>query len=65
MSFSNGQHHTAADNTPEKGGQGAGFRPHELLEAALASCTNIRLRMYADNYRIHLVGVRTTVESVN
>ena len=29
-SFTNGQHRASADNTPDKGGQGAGFRPHEL-----------------------------------
>lgn len=32
---------TESDTTPPAG-KGAGFRPHELLEAALASCTAIK-----------------------
>jgi Predicted redox protein, regulator of disulfide bond formation len=30
-----------------KGGLGNGFRPHELLEGALASCISISIRMIA------------------
>jgi hypothetical protein len=45
-SFTNGVHRGSADNAADKGGQGNGFRPHELLEAALASCMNMWLRMY-------------------
>jgi putative redox protein len=52
--FSNSQHVSVADAPPEKGGKGAGFRPHELLEAALACCMNIWLRMYADEHKIKL-----------
>ena len=36
-----------ADAPLEKGGAGAGFGPHELLEAALATCLNIAVRMSA------------------
>jgi len=36
--FTNGGQTALADTTADKGGGGAGFRPHELLEAALASC---------------------------
>lgn len=61
-SFSNGEHTACADNTVEKGGGGAGFRPHELLEAALASCMNMWLRMYADNHRLPLERVVTKVQ---
>ena len=39
----------------------SGFRPHELLEAALATCMNMHLRMYAANYGIGLGDVTTTV----
>jgi len=60
-SFTNGGHRGAADNTADKGGQGNGFRPHELLEAALASCMNMWLRMYADHHQVPLEGVSTTV----
>lgn len=60
-SFTNGMHRGSADNTSDKGGRGDGFRPHELLEAALASCMNMWLRMYADNHQVPLEGVSTAV----
>jgi putative redox protein len=59
--FSNGKQTTNADTTPDKGGGGLGFRPHELLEAALATCMNMHLRMYASNHGIELGDVITTV----
>ncbi len=59
--FSDGKHAAIADTTAEKGGSDSGFRPHELLEAALATCVNMTIRMYADNHGIHLEGVTTTV----
>ena len=37
-----------ADEPVTKGGQNKGFSPTELLAAALASCTCITLRAYAD-----------------
>ncbi len=39
--FTNGIHETCADTTADKGGGNAGFRPHDLMEAALASCLNM------------------------
>jgi putative redox protein len=59
--FSNSQHASVSDAPPEKGGKGAGFRPHELLEAALACCMNIWLRMYADEHKIQLPPFETQV----
>lgn len=59
--LSNGVHSATSDSTRDKGGSESGFRPHELLEAALASCMNMTLRMYADRHGITLSGVTTRV----
>lgn len=50
-----------SDTTRDTGGSESGFRPHNLLEAALASCLNITLRMYADQHGLALSGVTTRV----
>jgi len=42
-----GHHSLLADEGTAAGGQDAGATPHELLCAALAACTAITLRMYA------------------
>lgn len=59
--FTNGEHVAASDTTPDKGGGNLGFRPHELLEAALANCMNMTLRMSAEKHAIPLSGVSVTV----
>ena len=59
--FSNGTHWGVSDTTPDKGGGSSGFRPHELLEAALGSCLNMHVRMYADNHGISIGKVTTKV----
>jgi putative redox protein len=59
--FTNGKATSFSDTTPDKGGSGDGFRPHELLEAALANCMNIALRMFAEKHSIPLSSVATTV----
>ena len=59
--FSNGKQTANADTTIDKGGGNQGFRPHELLEAALATCMNMHLRMYAANHAIELGEVSTKV----
>jgi putative redox protein len=50
-----------ADATKDKGGTGLYIRPHELLEAALATCMNISIRMEAEKNNIKLDSVETTV----
>lgn len=59
--LTNGVHRITSDTTRDKGGHESGFRPHDLLEAALASCMNMTLRMYADQHGIALIGVATRV----
>jgi len=59
--FTNGEHTAASDTTSDKGGGNRGFRPHELLEAALASCMNMTLRMYARKHDIPLAGASVLV----
>jgi putative redox protein len=61
-SFTNGQDVSMADTTSGKGGSGSGFRPDELLEAALAISMNITLRMFAEKHSIPLTSVSTTVK---
>jgi len=41
-------HSLVSDEPIEQGGGNAGMRPHELLLAALASCTCITIKMYAE-----------------
>ena len=43
-----GHHPLTADEGPALGGKDTGAAPHELLCAALAACTAITLRMYAE-----------------
>ncbi len=59
--FTNGVQASVSDTTPDKGGGNRGFRPHELLEAALATCMNMTLRMAADKHGIPLDSVSITV----
>ncbi|HAB67990.1 MAG TPA: disulfide bond formation regulator, partial [Gammaproteobacteria bacterium] len=48
------EHQLIADVTAEKGGLDAGLRPHDFLEASLASCLQITLRMYAQKHGIEV-----------
>jgi putative redox protein len=59
--FTDGKHEGHCDAPAEKGGADAGFGPHELLEAALASCLNIYVRVCAQTHNIPLTGVVTEV----
>jgi putative redox protein len=52
VEFNNGAQSANADAPVVKGGNGAGFGPHELLEASLACCINMWIRMQADRLSI-------------
>lgn len=59
--FTDGVREGFCDTTPDKGGGGSGFRPHDLLEAAYACCLNMNLKMFADKNKLHLDEVKVRV----
>lgn len=61
VEFSNGTQRADADVLPIKGGCGEGFGPHELMEASLATCINMWIRMQADRLGIPVGQIAVTV----
>src|SRR5688572_31619107 len=61
VQFTNGTQVAMADVIPIKGGQGAGFGPHELMEASLATCINMWIRMQADKNSISVGAISVSV----
>lgn len=59
--FTDGLHTGVSDVNEDKGGGNSGFRPHDLLEAALATCLNIWLKMYARDHDISVTHIETRV----
>lgn len=59
--ISNGRENIFSDVTAEKGGSGNHFRPHDLLEAAYASCLTITARMILDALKIPYEGITVKV----
>ncbi len=49
-------HESVADVPIAKGGAGAGFGPHELVEAALATCMTMTVQMFAAKHDMPLAG---------
>jgi len=66
VELDNGRHLFGADEPVEQGGQDTAPAPDELLEASLASCTAITLRMYADRkqWNLEQIEVGVTLERV-
>ena len=61
VKLQNGRHEFAADEPMDKGGTDTGPAPDEILEASLASCTAITLRMYADRKEWKVTAIEVTV----
>jgi putative redox protein len=64
VKLGNGRHEFLSDEPKDIGGEDAGPSPDELLEASLASCTVITLRMYADrkNWPVAEIDVTISLE---
>jgi putative redox protein len=61
IKYTNGTSTGYADVHGAEGGTGTGFRSHELLEAALATCIAITLRVYAEKHDLPLENVAVEV----
>ena len=61
VTFSDGSHEGTADLPAAKGGAGRGFGPHDLLEAALATCLAMTARLYAEKHGLPLAAARCDV----
>jgi putative redox protein len=59
--FTDGIHSAIADTGKKDGGGDLGFHPHDLLEAAIASCMNMTVRMYAARHGMRLTSVAVRV----
>ncbi len=66
LTLRNGNHEFYADEPKEVGGGDTAPAPDDLLEASLASCTAITLRMYADRkqWNVDSIEVSVSVERV-
>ncbi len=64
---SNGRNQIVADEPVEVGGDDAGLTPHDLLDAALGSCTALTLTLVARRKQMPLTDVRVEIthESVD
>jgi putative redox protein len=54
-----------ADEEPDKGGADTGAAPHELLLAALGSCTAMTLKVYAERKGWSLRDVQVTLNAAH
>ena len=57
-----GGYRVVADEPPSVGGTGLGPTPYDLLSAALATCTSMTLRMYANHKKLNFESATVRVE---
>jgi putative redox protein len=57
-----GPHRLIGDTARESGGDDLGPDPHELLDAALASCTALTLTLYAKRKQMRLASVEVEID---
>lgn len=57
-----GRHTVTSDEPAARGGQDAGPSPSDLLSVALAACTAMTLRMYAERKQWPLEGIEVEVD---
>ncbi|MFN3743291.1 MAG: OsmC family protein [Hyphomicrobiaceae bacterium] len=62
VTFTDGKHTGLADAIVADGGREAGFKPFALLEASLATCIAMTIRMYADRHSWALPGLEVRVK---
>ncbi len=62
QSVRSGGHRLLADEPVDQGGLGSGPNPYDFLSIALASCTSMTLRMYADRKGIALGRISVAVD---
>ena len=62
--ISNENHSIIADEPKDIGGNDLGMRPTELLHAALAGCSSITMRMYANRKEWELGKIVVDVERI-
>ncbi|MDB5776159.1 MAG: osmotically inducible protein OsmC [Herbaspirillum sp.] len=57
-----GKHRVLTDASVEHGGEGSGPDPHDLLAAALAACTVMTLKLYAQRKQMDLQDVEVRIQ---
>lgn len=64
VTHSNARHTFYADEPEDKGGKDTAPTPDELLEAALASCTLVTLRMYTTHKQWNVGDIQVSVSLI-